>query len=138
MGRRKEHSETYYARNREKQLAKANARLREPGERWRAQFLARKWAAKKRGIEFTIELKDLVIPAYCPILEVRIVSEEVDAAGRRDRRYSPSIDRVDPSKGYVPGNVRVISSLANNMKQNATFEELESFAKNIGEYVKKC
>lgn len=37
---------------------------------------------------------------------------------------SPSLDRLDSSKGYVKGNVRVISKRANQLKNNATVEEM--------------
>lgn len=36
----------------------------------------------------------------------------------------PSLDRINPDRGYVPGNVQVISFRANTLKNNATREEL--------------
>ena len=38
---------------------------------------------------------------------------------------SPSFDRIDPTKGYVKGNVIIVSNKANVIKSNATVEELE-------------
>jgi hypothetical protein len=44
------------------------------------------------------------------------------------RQTSPSLDKIDPEKGYVKGNVMWMSQLANAMKNNATKEELKQFA----------
>lgn len=82
--------------------------------------------ALKKGLEFTIELKDIHIPKRCPILKVPLICST---------RYSPSIDRIYPDKGYIKGNIAVISNLANSMKANATRQELLIFAKNIKKYM---
>ena len=87
--------------------------------------LARKRALAK-GLEFNIELKDIHIPRKCPILKVPLICST---------RYSPSIDRIYPDKGYVKGNIAVISTLANSMKANATPKELLIFARNIKKYM---
>ena len=87
-------------------------------------------SAKKRalskGLEFNIELRDIHIPKKCPILKVPLICST---------RYSPSIDRIYPDKGYVKGNIAIISTLANSMKANATPKELLIFAKNIKKYM---
>lgn len=69
-----------------------------------------KWRAKKSGIEFGITVADIPVPELCPILNIPLV------AGEKPTANSPSIDRVDNKKGYVPGNVRVISRAANLIK----------------------
>jgi hypothetical protein len=67
-------------------------------------------------VECTITSADIVIPTYCPALGIKLKA----AVGvKSNRDLSPSLDRIDPSKGYVPGNVQVISYLANKIKQNA-------------------
>jgi hypothetical protein len=36
------------------------------------------------------------------------------------------VDRLDNDKGYTPDNIRVISMRANDIKSNATLDELEA------------
>ena len=79
--------------------------------------------AKTSNIECTITLDDIMIPERCPVLGIPIVSN----TGAR-HPGNPSLDRHDNSKGYVPGNVHVISLRANLIKNNATPDELERVA----------
>jgi hypothetical protein len=41
---------------------------------------------------------------------------------------SPSLDKIDNEKGYVPGNLAIISSRANAIKSDASLEEIEAIA----------
>jgi hypothetical protein len=79
--------------------------------------------AKARGIPFDLELEDIVIPEYCPILKVKLTN---NSSSRQDV-YGPSLDRIVPELGYVKGNVMVMSRKANVMKNNATPEEIRAF-----------
>lgn len=75
----------------------------------------------KSGKEFSINIDDITVPSHCPILGMPL------ARGTNEwYDHSPSLDRIDPNKGYVPGNVQVISHRANMLKSNATLEELEA------------
>lgn len=80
-----------------------------------------KYRAKKKGVPFNLELEDIVIPARCPVLDIPLM---VNEGGAHSACHSPSLDRIDPEKGYVKGNVIVISTKANRIKNDATPEEL--------------
>jgi len=69
-------------------------------------------------------LEDIVIPEYCPYLKIKL-----DSFGVAD--FCPSIDRIDSTKGYVKGNIEIISFQANRMKNTATVPELLTFARSI-------
>lgn len=84
---------------------------------------AAKHRAKQKGLEFDLEPEDTPIPERCPVLGI-----EISRRNTKQRRSSPSIDRIDSTKGYTKDNVQVISWLANTMKTNATKEELLAFA----------
>lgn len=83
-------------------------------------FLECRSRAKRDGLEFNLEPQDIQIPKTCPVFGLELGS------GKRDA--SASVDRKDSSKGYVRGNVWVISYLANRMKSNATEWQLVQFA----------
>ena len=98
---------------------------------WATRPLANRllWNAKNRSnknnIEFNITIEDIVIPEYCPYLNIKLESSQSRGCSRR---YVASLDRIDPTKGYIKGNVEVISHLANTMKNNATPDLLILFA----------
>ena len=76
--------------------------------------------AKKRGLAFDLTREDIIIPAVCPVLGIAITGADVD--------HVPSIDRIDNAKGYVRGNIVVVSYRANRLKNDATPEELRLIA----------
>lgn len=82
--------------------------------------------ARQRGVPCTITKDDLYIPEYCPILGIKL--ERQVGSGGGHTPASPSLDKIDPALGYVPGNVQVISQRANVMKNDASVEELRAFA----------
>jgi hypothetical protein len=79
--------------------------------------------ANKKGIEFSITKDDIIIPKICPYLKTEFIFG--------DYNTSMSLDRIDPKIGYTRDNIQVISAKANRMKNTATQEELELFAKHI-------
>ena len=75
---------------------------------------------KRIGREFSIELEDITIPEKCPVFGFDLKRED-----RQTWMCAPSVDRIDSSKGYIKGNVTVVSRRANILKKDATLEELE-------------
>jgi len=64
----------------------------------------------------------------CPVLGTPFVW-----GTRKDKEFSPSLDRIIPENGYVKNNVRFISYKANRIKSDSTIEILEK----IIEYMKE-
>lgn len=89
-------------------------------------FMSAQSRARKRGLEFTLKFEDLHAPEYCPVLGIKL---QHSVGGHSDG--SPSLDRVDNTKGYTPENVRIISRRANCLKNDATLEELEAIVRYI-------
>ena len=88
--------------------------------------------AKTRAREFTITVNDFEIPTHCPLLNIPIYFRSGVRVGKGHQQFdSASIDRIDNNKGYVPGNVWVISDMANKMKSDASLDQLKTFATNI-------
>jgi hypothetical protein len=76
--------------------------------------------AKKSGIPFSITEKDFKIGTMCPVLGVPYETGK----DHIPHPHAPSLDRIDPALGYVPGNVVVISRMANTIKHDASFEQI--------------
>jgi len=96
-------------------------------------YLSAKRRARLKQLDFNLELSDIIVPEYCPILQLYLHPNQ--DGSRSSKNNSPSLDRIDNRKGYIKGNVQVISTLANIMKSNATKEQLKMFAKWVNTYV---
>lgn len=84
--------------------------------------------AKQNGIPFRITINDIYVPKLCPVFGTPL---EVGVGNKHHTPNSPSLDRVNPELGYVPGNTVVISYRANRIKNDSTLEELEYLVKFI-------
>jgi hypothetical protein len=80
--------------------------------------------AERKGIPFEITADDIHIPERCPVLDLLLEVGGGDNA--------PSLDRIDCTRGYVPGNCLVVSNRANRLKSNSTPDELTKIAKFFG------
>ncbi len=92
-----------------------------------------KISAKNRGLDFNLEPSDIRIPAVCPVYGMPLVI----ADKRGDERIGPhlenvaTIDRVDPARGYVKGNVQIVSFKANRLKSDCTPEHFRKMIANV-------
>jgi hypothetical protein len=76
---------------------------------------------KNNNIDFDLTEEDLkdIWTTHCPVFGKAFVMFD------KSHDCSPALDRIDPGKGYIKGNVCFISARANRIKYNATIEELE-------------
>lgn len=88
--------------------------------------------ARRRGFEHNITIEDIVIPNICPLLGIPLFPGHGGVCPN-----SPTLDRIDSSKGYIKGNVWVISYKANTIKSNATPEELQLIASRLADFIEK-
>jgi len=109
-------------------IATNGKRRRDPIRNMLAQARAR---CKKSGMEFALTEADITVPEFCPILGIKLTYGLGHGAGHslaiRDTRAS--LDRIDNSKGYVSGNVIVVSYRANRIKSDANVSELLRIAR---------
>lgn len=84
-------------------------------------------ARRKRPFDLTeAEIVELVKESggYCPVSGVRLRLDACeDARGKIKRPWSPSLDRIDSTKGYAKDNCRVVC-LAVNFAMNMWGEEI--------------
>lgn len=95
-------------------------------KRWRDKspehrlLVSAKSRARTSNIDFMLLPRNIKIPDCCPILKIPLYFSEVGKGPN-----TPSIDRIDNSIGYEPGNVRVISLKANKMKGDMSIPDVE-------------
>ena len=87
--------------------------------------------AKEQNLPFdiTTDYVYMISPkdGMCPILGTPM---------RINTRYTLSIDKIVPEKGYTQGNIQIISLKANQMKNDATNAELLKFSQYIQRNIK--
>lgn len=81
-------------------------------------------AARASGREYNLTREDIVIPKTCPALGIPL-----DLTPGSSRDTTPSLDRINNAKGYVRGNIVIVSFRANRLKSNACAAELTRLAR---------
>lgn len=90
-----------------------------------------KGSAKRRGVDFQLELIDLYelsFPVTCPVLGIPL---KFNRGAAEFNSYS--VDRIDSTKGYTIDNIEVISLRANKLKSDASLTEIHA----ISDYYKQ-
>lgn len=79
----------------------------------------------KHSVPFDLDAEYLaaIYTDKCPVFNLPFVPND------KTDSLSPALDRVDPKKGYVRGNVQYISSRANRIKYDASIEEMQLIIK---------
>ena len=116
VGRRnyQNHKQKYLSRTKATYATNKGTKL------WISQQLINnaKTRAKAKSLEFNITRDDVIVPERCPILGIPLVRSDHAATDN-----SPTIDRIDPTRGYTKDNIHVISKRANVIKSYGTPEE---------------
>lgn len=97
-------------------------------KRCRRKLKTKKAFCKKNNIEFDLTFENVKWEEYCPIFGIKL-----DYFSSETKDTCASFDRIDPKKGYLASNVRIISYKANTIKNVGTIEEHEQ----IVNYMKK-
>lgn len=71
-------------------------------------------------MNFDLNVEELHIPDNCPVLGIPIF-----IGNKISTQNSPTIDKIDHTKGYVKNNICIISMRANKLKADFTLEEIE-------------
>jgi hypothetical protein len=106
-------------------------RLARAGERHRINpvtnmLSAARHRAKNKNLPFDLGPQDVKVPTHCPVFGVPLLVAQT-------RSCAPTLDRIDSRKGYVKGNVWVISWRANVVKNDGSWQEHLQIAKAMRE-----
>lgn len=125
--RRKEkpnHAKEYRVANRErfsereKTIRRANLQ--------RTLLLGAKQRARKFGLNFALVVDDIHIPTRCPLLGIPLI-----VGDGKQGPNSPTLDRIFNERGYVAGNVVVISHAANTCKGGLRADDIIRIGTNL-------
>lgn len=116
-----EYAKEYYLKNKDKINQHNQAQKKANPER--VLWQSAKERAVKLNLLFELNISDIVIPDYCPILGIPLFKGKGKVGNN-----SPSIDKIDPLLGYTKDNIQIVSFQANTMKSNASKEDLLLFS----------
>lgn len=88
--------------------------------------------AKVKHLEFSILPEDIIIPTICPLLNIPLIK-----GIKTMHNNSPTLDRIDTTKGYTKDNIWVISWRANRLKSDSSLNELRLIVSNLQKKINK-
>lgn len=97
---------------------------------WRHLLYAAYQRAKKKGLEYALS-PEWAMSRYTGFCELTGIEFRYGKGGLWP--YSPSIDRIEQSRGYTPDNCRFILMGINNMRGISTDKEMFFIAKRLAE-----
>ena len=120
-------SNVEYRRSHLKEYAAYQAASRKRNPRAHLVYDARA-RARRDGLPCDITMNDIDWVTHCPVLGIELAYLKGD---RNIRSNAATLDRRDNIRGYVRGNVFVISHRANRLKSDASPAELQALARYI-------
>lgn len=88
--------------------------------------------AHRENVPFSIKESDIKINKNCPICDVIMFRSDIPGG----TRYSPTMDKVIPELGYVPGNIAIICKLCNSTKGSGSAELHRKIASYIDSFTR--
>lgn len=154
MFNEKEYRKAYYLKNKQKILDRSKTRYEKKKEEIKKshtklyktksgriiRFLAgAKKRAKAKNLVFELDLEFLrqTAPDKCPVFGFDLIWDDWGDKNQQANDFSPSLDRIDPTKGYTKENTQWISWKANRLKSNATCKDLEIVVNWLKQQAKK-
>lgn len=96
--------------------AKRRLAVEDPARRLLYQY---RKSSKQRGLHFALEIEDIeamLAPMVCSVTGLPLMLHH--DGGSTVNPWAPSIDRLDNSRGYEPGNVRMVCCAFNIMRND--------------------
>lgn len=90
--------------------------------------------ANKSGLEFDLTVEDIyekIIGGYCPKTGFAFEVEDRGSDYSNRSPYAPSIDKIDPSKGYTKDNTQIVCWWYNAAKGRYTDKEVLTLCMNV-------
>lgn len=95
-------------------------------------YCAAKQRSSKKKIPFSISFDDVIKmfndqQGLCSLSGMKLITNEIREEGKNYYPYAPSIDKIDPTKGYVLDNIRIVSVIVNlslNTFGDVVFDEM--------------